>query len=634
MRRIKQPKNARPQVEYVKDNVVNGMSRLGTRHDKHTQTTGGSWSGGWNRKQVDAQYYGGSLIRRVVDRPVLDALKRGFEVRTGDAELDEYIADEFQRLDVHVHLERALTWARQYGGAGIVKVRKVDDVRMLQSPEGNEPISFLRVHDRWRIAAGPIEQNYASPYWNQPQHYTVGNGARILHPSHVVKIIGNQVDEENASRYSYWGQGVPESVWPSYMNLAVCASTLATMMHDAVFNVIKLKNLPALFTRADGSEGLERFDLRIKAIMEGRSALRATVLDADNEAFETISPDLSKLIESFDVFGQMFSADAEFPLMLLFGQSPQGFSSNDETSLDVYYDMVEGKLQARRLTPAIVDLARAVCSQRNIKPKTIDVYWPPVQKPDELQKAQIRLATVQADAVLVGIGAMDALEARARHADAEFASEMALQEKTLLELESAVESGLAAPVEPNPLAPAEQTQPAPNQAPPALNQDALATGKKTMIALYPPEPWLARFREYFPDADPATHLTLFYAGALNDHELLDLVEQLDRDLTGLDLNPIEMIVAGHGCFYRGGKYCEHLTMQAPIPLLALRSRVEIAAAPVAQVQQFPFLAHVTVAYRDEPFATRPVEATDFPRWRVDAIHVVQNDKTVWSKSLW
>jgi len=620
-------------ISLTRDSIENAFTRLGTAMDKHRSTMPSGRGFPFNESQMDTLYYDATLMRRIVDRPARDALKRGFEVRfEDDDDLQEFVAAELKRLRAVPEIRTALKMARKNGGAGIVIIDETSGD--LRQPRGmNVKITRLRAHSRWSLGSLMRETNYDSPNWDKPLAYRLpGSNPKEVHHTRVLRMVGLEVDDHKRADYNGWGQSWIEACWPSYSDLMTCSSSLATQMHDALFNVLKLNNLPALLSRKEGESLL---DHRIETINMGKAMLRTLVLD-QSESYEVIASDLSKLIGPYDLFAQALSADSNIPLTIMFGQSPKGFNSTDLNAIESYYEFLE-TIQEEDLEPVIIPLVNAIMAQIGRTNSQFSVWWPPIEKPDELTAAQVRTTTLQGDLALYSIGVMDAEEIRARHYGSEgFQADMMLKKWDSSPRPLDVE--LPETEDPVPALAVTEPVTEPAVVEEAAIEDALAgsrpDAKNTMVCVFPPEEWLARFQSMFPGAQPFTHLTLKYCGALTPNETQMLIAELGgvMDTFHRYPQPASVVVAGHGCFFRSGTYCEMLLV-APSPALqSLQASVHYAASGVSAIDSHDFLPHVTINYHDIPFSSLPVESSDFTVWDVAEFCLVQEDEVLdrWS----
>lgn len=613
-------------MKLTKDSIQNQFTRLGTAMDKHraNMPTGRGFL--FSEDQMDELYYDSTLMRRIIDRPARDAMKRGFEVRFDDPKLQDYVEKELKRLRADRELTKALRLARKNGGAGIVIMDDTRDREALaQPPRENAKIKKLRTHSRWSLIAGERENRYDDDNWDLPRTYSLpGHTAKVVHHARVVRLVGLEVDDHKRADYNGWGQSWTEACWPAYSDLSTCSYSLATQMHDAIYNVLRMKNLPGLLSR---KEGRTLLDDRIEIINEGKSLLRTLILDIDEE-YDVVAKDLSKLIEPYDIFAQQLSADTNIPLTILFGQAPKGWSSTDVNAIESYYEFLE-TIQADDLEPAIMQIVNAILLQKGIRDVEFSVWWPPIEKPDELTQAQVRNTTVQTDIALYSIGAMDAEEIRSRHYGEGFQFDLTLEE-----------SGLTLPSLPNAEG-LDEPAPITEQEMETLVADAMARqrpgARSTMICLAPPPEWTARFRDLFPDAQPMTHLTLKYCGHLTDAELISLIAEFEGEgshessLTEIFADSGQQVnikISGHGAFYANGKYCEVLLVSPSQGLQSLQATVSEWARNVSGVPKHDFIPHITVNYHDAPFVAKPVEVEDFPEWTACTVLIVQEDELV------
>jgi len=108
---------------------------------------------------VDAHYQADDIGARIVDRPISDMFREGFEIKIidgdekleedikGDEKLEEDIKVEMERLDLHTKMADAYRWANIYGSGmlliGMKEETHKDFLSEQTFPIQDQPLHFL-----------------------------------------------------------------------------------------------------------------------------------------------------------------------------------------------------------------------------------------------------------------------------------------------------------------------------------------------------------------------------------------------------------------------------------------------------------------------------------------------------------
>lgn len=424
------------------DNVKNSFSGLGTSRDRHARTRPGAGRRLEEQEIIDLYLYD-RFGRQIVDRLPEDCTRRGWKIEVDDAEdgTDPF-AEDLKRLGATWKFRRAHTYARLRGGGGIVMI--LDDDGALDEPITGRVrrVKALHAFSRPELVPATYYTDIESEDFGKPKTYffhpysnrgggITGFGSRV-HAERVLRFEGLPIPEDRAlGDYEGWGQPVLEAVWGALADIDTAAQAIASAMHEFQFGILKLKNIASLLTGPDGDRNNKGLRQRLDAIAESKSFINAIALDVE-EDYELRETKFSGLIDAYSVAQQNLAASARYPLTLFFGQSPKGFSSNDETSLQNYYDWVRSE-QAQQYEPNLVRLVELLAESvegptDGVVPENWRVNFHDLDTPDEEQEATIRKTYAEADSMNIDRGVYGPDEARTRYAVAGFSGDLTLQD--------------------------------------------------------------------------------------------------------------------------------------------------------------------------------------------------------------
>ncbi len=155
-----------------------------------------------DRGQIESMYRGDWLARKVVDIVPYDMVRewRAWSGERADVARVEAVE---QRLGLRRAVQRALTLGRLYGGGAIVIGTGETDPAALARPLEPDALprgglKFLHALGRWQLNAPAVDRDFLSPWYGEAVSYEVaapGRGALALHPSRVVRFLGNPLPD-------------------------------------------------------------------------------------------------------------------------------------------------------------------------------------------------------------------------------------------------------------------------------------------------------------------------------------------------------------------------------------------------------------------------------------------------------
>jgi phage-related protein (TIGR01555 family) len=340
----------------------------------------------------------------------------------GGAELSTWVLDEHERLDSINKVVLAATWENLYGGAAIwvavddghydafSQVRPVDMTKI-------ERVLFIKELDRRQLwadySAESIDSDPMSPTFGQPLLYLVDSGmgyqARV-HRSRLILFPGAATTFELRQSYAGWGVSLLDIAWIALQRNAMVWGSSANAVGNAQYVVYKLKGLAHMLLAKDGEE---KTKARAQAMEMAKSMINAVLIDGE-DSYERENPDFGNLPEMLDRFMCEVANAFDIPVTKFFGRSPAGMNATGESDAENWnaskkqYWKHHLRLRFHRLSEFII--AQQSGKFGGVDPGGWSVSIPPFKELSELEKADVRLKTSQADAADIASGVITPIE--------------------------------------------------------------------------------------------------------------------------------------------------------------------------------------------------------------------------------
>lgn len=401
MATTRKPRTAKPPAA-VNDGFTNFVSRVGTGSDKAYHNT---YAMDYRaaRQEIDAAYRT-SWFRKIVDIIPFDEVREWRTWAGADDTQTTLIDTEEKRLGLRHKIKDARTLARKDGGAAIlIATRGTGNLMRPLDPEtvGKDGLQYLAVMPRDRIHPREEIRDPESPWYGEPGYYEIAKQDRTqvkIHPSRVIRFVGNPI--MSANEWTGWGDSVWIEMRDAVRNVDSVAANTAAMLAEAKIDVIKLKNLAANLSTAEGES---RLVTRFAAVNTLKSIVNALILDADDE-HDTKTLNFAGLKDINDIMLLMMSGMADIPQTRLFGRSPQGMSATGESDLRNYYDRIRAG-QTVELSPLLAPLDEMLIrSALGSRPPEIYYEWAPLYTLSEKEQADIENTFADAAVKLANTG--------------------------------------------------------------------------------------------------------------------------------------------------------------------------------------------------------------------------------------
>ena len=405
-------------------NVVSGLGVLG--FDKRM---GGSW-GYTSIDQLTCEdiWRGDDMMDRIITALPGEMVREGWEVGIeGDKEASEAADMAFRGLrhdgggaGAEDKIYTALTWARAYGGCGVLL--GADDgsgIDGLSKPLNENKILSLD----WVTPFTPMElvpvQYYAAPiqsrfgevasYRLQPKERPPGWGADlatlpVIHESRILRFDG-EITSRGQMLFNIhpgWGDSVFVRLQQIVADFQAAWQGAGILLADFSVPVLKLKGLADLLASQDPNN--QSLQSRAQAIEQARSIARTMILDSEEE-YERKTTSITGLPELLQQLTNRLAAAARMPVSLLMGQAPAGLKATGDSDIRWFYDQVAA-MQERKLRWQLERLHKLLFLAKDgptkgVEPENWCLNFQPLWQLTELEQSTLRFNMAQTDALYV-----------------------------------------------------------------------------------------------------------------------------------------------------------------------------------------------------------------------------------------
>lgn len=386
------------------DGLTNFVSNIGQANAKTSATAYLQTFD--SQASLEATYSASTWFGKIVDIPADDATREWRSWKADSTDIEDLEAAE-KDLNVRVQVNKALKWARLYGGAVIIPDlpgNPTSPLNLERVAKGS--VRFLSVLHRFEIQKdGDIRRNPLDPLYGLPERWRVNTGdgqSLFFHPSRVFLFNGRKASNGITSN-EVWG----ESIWRHLSDAIEAtdsgANIIHALLHEAKIDVVKVDGFMDFIGTDEGESAyMRRWDLAAKL----KSVANMLVLDGQDE-YEQKTINWSGLPDVMDTLLTVMSGAADIPVTRLVGKSPGGLNSTGESDLRNYYDSVKAK-QDLQLSPQMAPLDEVLIrTALGDRPKDIWYDWKPLWTPDEKERAETQKIRAETFQIELNSGAFD-----------------------------------------------------------------------------------------------------------------------------------------------------------------------------------------------------------------------------------
>lgn len=372
------------------DGLVNVVSGLGTEKAKrsHNQFEYGFLN---NFQQLDAAYQTSWLARAIVDYPAEDMTREWRTLKCDDADV---IRAEEDRLNLPAMVSEATSWARLYGGAGILMLTNQDLTKPLR-PEKIKKGDLYRllVIDRFDMTAMNMNQsNILAANYLQPEFYTISAGAQQIHWTHFARFAGAKLPRRQRAQTQGWGDSELRKCLDDVMDIVASKDGIAELMQEANVDIIKREGLSDELA----SDQDDAITARYALFSMMKSSINLALLDGE-ETYDRKTLDLSGVAPVLDLLMTWIAGAAGIPVTRLFGESAKGLGNDGQGDDTNYYNHLSSK-RLTQIDPGLRQLDEVMV--RSATGRWLDDFnyvWNPYKQPDAVQISAANKAKAETD---------------------------------------------------------------------------------------------------------------------------------------------------------------------------------------------------------------------------------------------
>lgn len=363
------------------DGLVNVMTGLGTAKSKRSYNT---WQmstlNDW--ATLDACYVSNWIARKICDIPAEDMTREWRRVKSDGA---EEIASLEAQLLVPNAVQEAVTWARLYGGAGILMLTGQDLTKPLR-PEliRKGDLKRLLVLDRWDMAAMTTNTwDVLATNYLKPEFYSVRGGSMQVHHSHFARFTGERLPLRHMAQTQGWGDSVLRKCIEEITDMVAAKDGIAELMQEANIDVITREGLTDELSTDQDDMITKRYEMF--SLM--KSSIQMALLDGD-EKLDRMTLNLSGVAPIIELFMTWISGAANIPVVRMFGTSAKGLNATGEGDDRIYNDSIRAGQRSYLAEPMRTLDEVMVRSALGYWPDDYDYTWNPLAQPNDLEMAQ------------------------------------------------------------------------------------------------------------------------------------------------------------------------------------------------------------------------------------------------------
>lgn len=418
------------------DGWINVLTGLGIRGKDKKASASIVWCRP-EEQDLEEFYAADALARKVVDLPVFEALNKGFKVCGFEQAENELITEAGEKLKVLDKVAQAWSWARLYGGAGLLLA--TDGLAKPEAPmDDKEKLKAMNVLTRFelwinfdRLQKDILKANYGSPEYFQFQpalaSSTVGLKTSAntinIHHSRIVTFEGLKLPKRMKIRNSYWDDSVLTALRDSIKNYQTSHGSAASVIDDFSIGVFKIKNLASQIA----SDGDDAVVARMQILNLTRSIARAIVVDSEGEDFTYQSRSIAGLPELISKAESHLVAETNIPNTVLFGNSPVGLGGSGNHELNNWYDYLKSE-QENYLKPKLIQIYKHLAIDLGLDPNKVSIEFNPLWQMDEKEEAEVEKIIAEKDAIYITAQVLDPDEvAQSRFGGEKYSKDTELQ---------------------------------------------------------------------------------------------------------------------------------------------------------------------------------------------------------------
>lgn len=377
-----------------RDGLLNVVSNLGTGRDKAASThVVQTFKTDYELLTAYRELW---MAKKIVNIPARDAVREWRSWQASSEQITKLERVE-AKYGLRLKTEDALRKARLFGGAAIyIGTYDSDPSKPMME---NSRLRYLAVMPRAKLTAKELVDDIRSPYYGQPEYFTVANTQEEIHASRLVLFVGQVIPDDIIANVGYlgWGDSVLASCLAAVMRAESSYANANSLIYEARVDVLSIPNLTEEVQTKEGEERVTNL-ARVAATSKGNNGMMMIDKEMDYDSKSASFGGLNELMEKFIQEG---AGAADIPATRLLGMSPSGLNSTGESDLRNYYDSIRS-MQTLDIGPAMAWLDELLIREAlGGRPTEVHYNWNVLWQPTAKEMADIGKTTADTLKTLV-----------------------------------------------------------------------------------------------------------------------------------------------------------------------------------------------------------------------------------------
>lgn len=350
----------------------------------------------WDYNTLNILFRNNWIAKAIIEKPANEMMKNGFEIQTQlDPDKVSNLMRTWNKTKTNEKFLDCLKWSRLYGGCLLIPMIE-------NQPDMSKPLDFDEIMpdsykgcfvvDRWCGVSPSLElvTDISDPEFGQPEYYIVTsaplNKSVKIHHSRVIKMIGRKLPYWEEIAENYWGASELEHVYTELKKRDDTSANISFLIFLANIRVFSTEGLGQAITTGD-QQALQRVYSTMQTMNMLMCNTGTFAIDKD-DSFDMHQYTFAGINDIYESFMLDISGAAEIPVDKLFGRSPTGFNSGEET-LQNYYDTIQEKQEAYLRSPLEKLIKIIMMSTFGEIPDDFVLVFNPVRRPSNMEKADL-----------------------------------------------------------------------------------------------------------------------------------------------------------------------------------------------------------------------------------------------------
>ena len=310
-----------------------------------------------DRTTLSYLYVEHGLVQTLVDQPVDDAFRSGFEIKTAQISPDqiEELEKYLEEIEVMRQIIQVGRWGRLFGGGALLLLTD-------QDPAKEFKFDSLREFSRLEFRAVDMWELYTDEML-QPNNLDIGKETTYnfygqpIHSSRILIFKGKEAPSWLRRQLRGWGMSEVERIVTSFNQYLKNNNVIFELLDEAKVDVYGIEGMNAALL---SSEGTAKVSQRIQSANQIKNFVNAITMDV-NDTYEQKQMSFSGLAEVLTQIRQGIASDLKMPITKLFGVSSTGFNSGED-DIENYNSMVEGEVR-QKMKPMVAQVVQIACQK-------------------------------------------------------------------------------------------------------------------------------------------------------------------------------------------------------------------------------------------------------------------------------